>query len=213
MFDPNTSVFHESFSFSQTDWSYEAYSSDSSDLCYHSDSSEGLGNKWRNYGYQLYKSQNKNKKSNRDNVNFKFSGKNHTFSTVQDYEKRCFSCNSADDHKNRSTVEHKNRSTVKEKGKPNAKVKFSDEWSDDFPSKNDKHEPVKKKAMLSKDDIYNLLSKSRAQENKVAELWQAKVGQQYSEYQPQSASRYGNAHSPTRQSYNIGRNVFGSKSV
>ena len=67
--------------------------------------------------------------------------------------------------------------------------------------------------MLSKDDIYNLLSKSRAQENKVAELWQAKVGQQYSEYQPQSASRYGITHSPTRQSHNIGRNVFGSKSV
>ena len=201
-FDPNTYlVFTKIFFVFHTEWSYEPYSgSDSSDLYYHSDSSESQGNKWHYHGYQLYKP-----KENYKAITYKYPVKNHSFSTVQEFEKNCVSCN--------SSVDHKSRHNRKESGNSNAKVKFRDDYKLKSDSGNDRFEPIKKKPMISKDDVYDLLSKSRAQENKVAELWQTKDNHNYSGHQPQFASVCGNTCSPIKDDHSmaIRRKVYGSK--
>ena len=148
--------------FIPADWSYEPYScTDSSELYYHSDSSEGHGSKWRYHGYQLYKPSESPKKLPPSIEPHKKQKKNYSFSTYRDFKKNYLSQKAA-------AAERQSRSRVRESRLVGWKPKMQDSHFHSSPKK-ETVEPARKKPMLSKDDVNDLLSQSRAQEMKVAE--------------------------------------------
>ena len=159
----------------------------------HSDSSEGHGNKWRNHGYQLYKQKDTNKNvSHPDDKLYKLPEKNHSFTTFTDLDKNYFCQKEANSHSVRSHV--------KEGRNADSKSEFKHDLNSKFCFERDSYEPARKKPLISKDDVYDLLSKSRAQEEKVAEL-QSRNNVQQKNLQPYSADRYGNTQSPHKQGH------------
>lgn len=142
------------------EWSYEPYTSDSSDMYYHSDSSESQENKWHNHGYQLYKPSDNPLFKPYNNQAYKSPKKNYSFSTYRDFKKNYLSQKGVSERQSRSRV-RENRIVD---SKPKQKIgNFS-------ASEKESAVPSSKKPMLSKDAVYDLLSKSRAQEMKVAEF-------------------------------------------
>ena len=151
--------------FISVNWSYEPYScTDSSELYYHSDSSEGHGNKWRNHGYQLYKPSESPKKMPPNIEDSKKLKKNYSFLTYRDFKKNYLSQKAAAERPSRSRFRESRSAGLKPKN-----MKTKDSHYHDSPKK-DLSEPERKKPMLSKDAVYDLLSQSRAQEMKVAEF-------------------------------------------
>ena len=131
-------------------------------MYYHSDSSEGQGNKsWRNHGYELYKPSESQKKIPHSNESHKNPKRNYSFSTYRDFKKNYLS--------QKAAAERPSRSRVRESRSAGSKPKMKDEHYFNSPKK-EMAEPARKKPMLSKDDVYDLLNQSRAQEMKVAEL-------------------------------------------
>ena len=148
--------------FIPANWSYEPYScTDSSELYYHSDSSEGHGNKWRYHGYQLYQPSESPKKLPPNIEPHKKQKKNYSFSTYRDFKKNYLS--------QKASAERPSRSKVRESRSAGSKPKTQDSYFHNSPKK-ETLEPARKKPLLSKDDVYDLLSQSRAQEMKVAEF-------------------------------------------
>lgn len=161
----------------------------------HSDSSEGHGNKWRNHGYQLYKQKDKHKNiSHPDDALYMLPEKNHSFTTFTDLDKNYF-CQ-------KEAYSHSIRSHVTDGKNADSKSEFRDDHNSKFCFERDSYEPARKKPLISKDDVYDLLSKSKAQEEKVAELL-SRNNVQHNSLQPYSADRYGNTQSPRKQGHDI----------